>query len=45
MRLLRRFLSRLNLLFALGEQPLSSPEARARQANYRWRQRQKARLT
>ncbi len=42
MWLLKRLLSRLNHLFALGEQPLSSPEARARRAEYCWQRREKA---
>ena len=39
---IKRLLSRLNNLFALGAQPLSSPEARARQAEYFWQRREKA---
>jgi hypothetical protein len=42
MRLVKRLLSRLNNLFALGAAPLSSPEARARQAEYFWSRREKA---
>jgi len=42
MQLIKRVLSRLNNLFALGAAPLFSPEARARQAEYFWQRREKA---
>jgi hypothetical protein len=38
---MRSLLRRITKFFALGEQPLCSPEAKARQAYYLWEEREK----